>query len=171
MSIGVFKCLSPWKKTPLSQSDLYPPSYLKAMRSPGGRVTQRDRASSLRKAQSWDFLQVAGCLGGSFIELGGAGRGWPPSTWKGTQRRKPSSGLEKRVPGPFHVTSSSTNRGRKRDSVKAEQEQRPVVVPGPEHFLYNFKCKLIEKWQGKGQLCFSFFWIPLRTPEPRVAMS
>lgn len=127
------------------------------MRPPGGRATQGDRASSLRKAQSRDVLRVAGCLRGSFIELGGAGRGWPP-TWKGTQGRKPSSGLAKRVPGPFHVTSSSTNHGRKRDSVKAEQEQRPGVMPGPEHLVvYNLKCKLIEKWQGKGQCCFSFF--------------
>lgn len=71
---------------------------------------------------------LPGCLGGSFIELGGAGQGLPPSTWKGTQGRKTSSRLEKKVPGPFHVTSSSPNRGRKRDSVKAEQDQRPGVM-------------------------------------------
>lgn len=76
-----------------------------------------------------------GCLGGCFIELGEAGWSQPRSTWKGIQGRKSSSELQEKVPGSFLATSTSPKSWENRDSVKAEQEQRPIVVMlGPEHF-------------------------------------
>ena len=124
------------------------------MRSAGGRAPRTDRASWHRRAGL--ELPEGGCWGGSFIELGEPGWSWLHSACKGAQGREAHSGLEERVPGPFHATFSSPNRGQGTRSRQSRSRDLVLSMSRLEHFPPNFQCILIEKRQGKCHLCFSF---------------
>lgn len=112
-------------------------------------------------------LPGGGCLGTSFIELDKAGWGWtltsfylegPPGETGFFRARG------RRLPGSVSATSSSTNPGKRRNSVKTKQVQRSgTFMPRPKYLLFNSTC-IIEKWQEKRLLSFYFVLPFLRSP-------
>ena len=79
-----------------------------------------------------------GYLGGSFIVLGKAGWGWTLASFYLEGYPGETGFLRitgKGIPGPFCAASSSTNRGRGKDSVQVEERERPgTTMLRTEHY-------------------------------------
>lgn len=158
MPKGDFKYLCSWK-TPIFMIRPIP-----IILPEGSEITRR-KSNPMREcliADEGTELEHSGggCLEASFIELGKVGWGWALASFY-LEGHSGETGFfrlrGRKVPGPVFATSSFTNHGKRRNSVKAKQDPRPgILIPRPKYLSYNFICIVIEKWQGKCLLSFYF---------------
>ena len=101
----------------------------------GNEITTRksnpERRSLIVDEDAELQLPGGGYLGGSFIALGKAGWGWTPASFN-LEGYPGETGFfritGKGISGPFCATSSFTNHGRGKDSVKVEERERPGII-------------------------------------------